>query len=138
MTEETQISLLVGLILSLPIGLYSGIIIARYSKFSELRDEALRIVRTISYMQEERKIIVSEKNDLPKLTLISSELLFRQHQKAADSIITLSAAIADTNHEAESGKTPIETYEQRYLHWQKIVRELQPSIRRIFAIAWSV
>ena len=142
MTEETQLSLIIGLILSLPIGviagLYSGLIVTRYSRFSELRNEALRIIRSINYTQEETNIVVSEKNDLPKLILISSDLLFLQHRRAADSIITLSAAVLETNQEAEYGRIPIDVYEQRYRHWQNMVRNLQPSKRKIFSITWNL
>ncbi|WP_181298256.1 hypothetical protein [Pseudomonas sp. Q2-TVG4-2] len=142
MTEEAQLSLIIGLTLSLPIGviagLYSGLIVTRYSRFSELRNEALRIIRTINYTQEEKKIVVSEKNDLPKLTLISSDLFFLKHRRAADSIVTLSAAVLETNQEAEYGRISIDVYSQRYLHWQNMVRNLQPSKRKIFAITWNL
>lgn len=142
MTEETQLSLTIGLILSLPIGviagLYSGLIVTRYSRFSDFRNEALRIIRAIDYTQEEKRIIVSKKNDLPKLILISSDLFFLQHRRAADNIVTLSAEISETNQEAEYGKISIDIYEQRYLHWQNMVRNMQPSKRNIFAVTWSL
>ena len=138
MSKETILSLILSLPLGVIGGLYSGLIVARYSRFSELRNEALRIIRTINYMQEEQKIIVSEKNDLPRLTLISSDLLFLQHRRAGNSIVTLSTAVLETNHEAEQGRVSIDDYEQRYLHWQSMVRNLQPSKRKIFALTWNL
>ncbi len=138
MSKETILSLILSLPLGVIGGLYSGLIVARYSRFSELRNEALRIIRTINYMQEEQKIIVSEKNDLPRLTLISSDLLFLQHRRAGNSIVTLSTAVLETNHEAEQGLVSIDDYEQRYLHWQSMVRNLQPSKRKIFALTWNL
>ncbi len=138
MSKETILSLILSLPLGVIGGLYSGLIVARYSRFSELRNEALRIIRTTNYMQEEQKIIVSEKNDLPRLTLISSDLLFLQHRRAGNSIVTLSTAVLETNHEAEQGLVSIDDYEQRYLHWQSMVRNLQPSKRKIFALTWNL
>ena len=136
MSKDTILSLILSLPLGVIGGLYSGLIVARYSRFSELRNEALRIIRTIDYMLEEQKIIVSKINDLPKLAIISSDLLSLQHRRAGNSIIILSTAVSETNYEAERGRIPIDVYEQRYLHWQCMVRKLQPSKRIIFAITW--
>ena len=135
--------LLLSLTSSLPIGviagLYSGLIITRYSRFTSLRSEAIRIVRTIDYMASNNNLVITRTEELPKLFLIVSDLLSLKHRKAAETLSTLNAAILESNALAERGQITSGVYDQRYLHWQKMIREMSPNKAIIFSIkSWHL
>lgn len=84
MSPETVISLLLGIPIGLVSGLYTGLIVTRYARFAELRNETLRIIRTIDFMQDGSKVDVSNDQGVPKLVLISSDLIFLGHRMAGE------------------------------------------------------
>lgn len=143
MSSENMYILLLSLTSSLPIGviagLYSGLIITRYSRFTSLRSEAIRIVRTIDHMAGNNNLDLTRTEELPKLFLIVSDLLSLKHRKAAGTLSTLNAAIMESNALAERGQIKSDEYDQRYLHWQKMIREMSPNKAIIFSIkSWHL
>lgn len=143
MSSENMFILLLSLTSSLPIGilagLYSGLIITRYSRFTSLRNEVIRIVRSINYMAGDTNLVITGLEELPKTFLISSDLLSLHHRKAADTVLTVNAAIWESNSLAERGQITSEAYGERYLHWQKMIREMAPNKAIIFSIkSWHL
>ena len=143
MSSENMYILLLSLTSSLPIGviagLYSGLIITRYSRFTSLRSEAIRIVRSIDYMASNNNLVITRTEELPKLFLIVSDLLSLKHRKAAETLSTLNTAILESNALAERGQITSDEYDQRYLHWQKMIREMSPNKVIIFSIkSWHL
>ncbi|MGZ5540701.1 MAG: hypothetical protein ACXWE3_03120 [Methylobacter sp.] len=114
--------------MSIPIGLvsglYTGLIVTRYSRFAELRNEALRIIRSIDFMETEDKVRVSNNENVPNLLNISSDLLFLKHRKAGEQVIQLLKEVSSTTHEAQVGKLNVIEYGRCHAEWQRIAREL--------------
>lgn len=85
-----------SIVTSIISGLYTGLIVTRYTRFSSLRNESLRIIRTIDCMKEKDKILITNDKDVPNLCLIGSELLFLSHKKAGDKIFKLHKEITSS------------------------------------------
>lgn len=81
MSSDSVISLLLGIPLSIITGLYSGVILSRYVRFAELRNEVLRIVRAIDFIQEPGRVLISNDQDVAKLVLIAGDLYFLKHRR---------------------------------------------------------
>jgi hypothetical protein len=124
MTFDTLLGLVLGIPVGLISGLYTGVITSRYVRFAELRTEVLRNIRTIDFMQEEAFIRISGANDLPKLHLVASDLLFLGHRKAGESVLSLLREIVETNYTASAGRMIVEEYGTLYSSWQDTARML--------------
>ena len=134
MSADSILSLLLGIPIGIISGLYTGIIVTRYARFAELRNETLRIIRSIDFVHEAPKILVSNDQDVSKLALIASDLFFLSHRTAGEKVNELSKNIPATNYEARSGRISIGEYGDRYSRWQTIARELPPSKRVIWSL----
>lgn len=132
-------SLFISVVTSVISGIYSGLIVARYTRFSDLRSEVLRVIRSINYMDEGNGIVsISGVSDLSKLHLVKSDLFFLKHIDAAHMISTLIDAINKTNIDASAGRLLIHDYEERYQKWQFIARTLSPQKKEIFGFGWKL
>lgn len=127
MSSDTIISLLLGIPLSIITGLYSGAILSRYVRFSELRNETLRIIRTIDFMQEADGVSISKTDDIAKLILISSDLYFLKHRKAAQTVNAIRSDIDEISRHASIGRLKVGAFEQNYSNWQYMARTLSPN-----------
>lgn len=127
MSNDSIISLFLGIPIGIISGLYTGIIVTRYARFAELRNEALRIIRSIDFMQESSSIQISNDHDVSKLILISSDMFFLRHIKAGELVSQLSQQIQSTNNEARYGRINISDYSNRYASWQTSARNLPPN-----------
>ena len=127
MSTDTVISLLLGIPLSIITGLYSGAILSRYVRFSELRNEVLRIIRKIDFTQEQHGLSISKNDDVAKLILISSDLYFLKHRKAAETVNSIRAEIDEISMNASIGRLKVGAFEQNYSNWQHMARTLPPN-----------
>lgn len=100
MSSESIASLLLGFVL----GLYGGVVIARYSRFAELRNEVLRVIRSIDFIQEQNGVVITNVDDVPKLMLVVSDLLFLKHRKAADVVSAIRSDIDEISIHSKSRK----------------------------------
>jgi hypothetical protein len=107
MSNDSIISLFLGIPIGIISGLYTGIIVTRYARFAELRNEALRIIRSIDFMQESSFIQINNDHDVSRLILISSDMVFLRHSKAGELVNQLSKEIQSTNIAARSGQINI-------------------------------
>lgn len=82
--------LLMALIPGTAAGYYSGLLMAKLSKFNALKYEALRAIRSINYMGDasNTQIISSDKSE--ELHLIASELFLLKHKGAGISLMQVS------------------------------------------------
>lgn len=127
MSYDIIISLLLGIPLSIITGLYSGAILSRYVRFADLRNETLRIIRTMDFMQKSEGVFISKTDDVAKLILISSDLYFLKHQTAAAIVNTIRADIDEISMHARVGRLKVEAFEQNYSNWQNMARTLPPN-----------
>ncbi len=136
MQSDTIISLILALPIGVITGLYSGLIVSRYIRFSDLRNELLRIIRSIDFVQEEKHIYIFNDQDIVKIPLIASDLFFLQHKKAGEIVCDLRKAIDQTKILAIAGEMDISMYEEAYSQWQKMANKLPPNRLVLFSL-WS-
>ena len=134
MSLDSIISVLLSIPVGLVSGLYTGLIVTRYARFAELRSEALRVIRSVDFMPDDQGVHLSRHEDVPKLLLISSDLLFLQHKKAGEQMAQLFQQISTTNHETQSGKVSSSEYSAHHDKWQEMARSLPPSKRVLWAL----
>lgn len=127
MSYETIISFFLGIPIGLVSGLYTGLIVTRYARFAELRNETLRIIRSIDYMETETSVIVSNDENVSNLLNVASDLLFLRHQKAGEQVSQLLKDISSTTRDAQVGRVNVVEYGCQHSIWQKVARELPPN-----------
>lgn len=79
---------IINLVMSLVTGGYMGIVVSKAVAFSNIKKEALRIVRTVDTMGP-NGYVFHRTDDLGTLLLISSELRGLKHPEAADVVHTV-------------------------------------------------
>jgi hypothetical protein len=136
MSLDSVLSLLIGIPIGLISGLYTGLIVTRYARFAELRNEALRIIRAIDYMEEGDFVSISNNEDVPKLINVASDLLFLKHKKAGESVCEIHKDISEKTSEAIIGKINVSEFGESHSKWQKIARDL-PGSKLIFWSLWG-
>lgn len=119
--------LLLGIPLSIITGLYSGAILSRYVRFAELRNETLRVIRRIEFIQEANRVFISNSDDIAKLSLIPSDLYFLNHRKAAETVSAIRSDIDEISMHASIGRLKTDAFEQNYSNWQNMARTLPPN-----------
>jgi len=131
MLSDTVISLLASIPIGIATGGYSSLIVAKYSRFANLKNEALRIIRGIEFIGNEEKLELSYAPKRENLSLIASELFFLGHREAGEKISEIDNDLSNKIYLAENGKIGIKEFESSYNSWQK-------SARTIFARKWPL
>ncbi|MBH1816811.1 hypothetical protein JAK53_10595 [Stenotrophomonas maltophilia] len=131
---------LLALILSLPIGiaggLYSSLIVTKYARFSELRAEALRIIRSIRFVGDDNKLEIFEPNNLNSMALIASDLAGLGHETACETVLEIYNAILYSNSATIAGEMRPTNYMDAYADWQRRTREISPNKRIYLPWGW--
>jgi hypothetical protein len=127
MSNESLLALLLSFPIGIISGLYSSLVVTKYARFSELRREALRIMRSINYIGDDTQMIVSEPSNLSSLTLVASDLYSLGHLSAGDKINLLHDIIIGANISVASGSLSPKAYMSQHSDWQLQVREVGPN-----------
>lgn len=133
-THESVLTLIYGALIGILSGIYSGVIVSRYTRFAELRNEVLRIIRSIRYISEESKITITNDDNVSMLVLISSDLFFLKHKKSAERVNLISSQIIEASYKASYGKLNYDEYDKLILDCQFLARNL-PATK---AVLWSL
>ncbi|MGY1425223.1 hypothetical protein [Lysobacter sp. A289] len=136
MSKESLVSLLLSLPIGIVSGLYSSLIVTKYARFSELRREALRIIRSINYIGDDTKLQVTEPSNLSALSLIASDLYGLGHRAAGDTISSLYDIILGASMAASSGFITPAAYMTQHGDWQRRAREIGPNKRIYLPWGW--
>jgi hypothetical protein len=122
---------LIALILSVPVGiisgLYSGLLVARYQRFSDLRSQVLRIIREIDFVDQNSQINLPRRREVPELSLIAGDFIFLQHAKAGKRTLCLQKEISEALYLASIGKLDYQAFEKQHSCWQDAARRLRPN-----------
>lgn len=136
MSIDSFVSLLLGIPIGLVSGLYTGLIVTRYARFAELRNEVLRVIRIIDFMENNGSVDIRHDQDVPKLHLIASDLLFLGHHAAGEQTLKLVQDMSNTNYSASRGKVSIQEYGKKYSEWQATARQL-PGSKLVLWSLWG-
>jgi hypothetical protein len=127
--------LLMALVPGTAAGYYSGLLMAKQSKFNSLKYEALRIVRGINYIGDDEKTQILRSDRVDDLHLIAFELLQLKHTNAGTAVLRISNeildAIASCNHATCSAKS----LSQQIKAWQEQLREMR--VDKNFYLPWG-
>ncbi|WP_206861296.1 hypothetical protein [Lysobacter changpingensis] len=114
-------------------GYYFGLLMAKQAKFNALKHEALRCVRVIDYMGDERRTDFQHTERVKELHLIASELFHLKHRGAGEKLLIIVRQVTDLI--ASSREVPVETTASNFARWQKELRALRPGWR--FILPWG-
>lgn len=134
MSQEGWIALLMGVPVGIISGLYSGLIVARYQRFSELRARLLRIIREIDFIGDEKRITFPARKDVPELTPIASDFFFLQHTDAGEQTLRLQTAIKEAIYLGSLGRIDSELFGEKFLEWQEGGRRLKPNVLQLLRL----
>jgi len=127
MSPESIISIIVSVPIGLISGLYAGLVVARYQRFSDLRFQAKRIVLELGCSVENDHMIFPKRSDTPEFYAIASDLLFLKHRKAAEVLLRLNSQIYETIQHAKMGRINFGTYQDHLLSWQLSINAISPN-----------
>ncbi|HDH0725660.1 hypothetical protein [Klebsiella aerogenes] len=113
----------INLLMSLATGGYMGIVISKAVAFSNIKKEALRIVRTIDTLGPNGAVFHKTEN-VTTLLLLSSELLGLKHKKAAG---VINKVFIDINKEIFSPSLDSSIRDEILADAQKNIRNLPAS-----------
>lgn len=138
--QTMSLESLLALILSLPIGiaggLYSSLIVTKYARFSELRAEALRIIRSIRFVGDDNKLEIFEPNNLDSMALVASDLAGLGHEAACETVLEIYNVILHSNSATIAGEMRPTNYMDAYADWQRRTREISPNKRIYLPWGW--
>lgn len=119
------------LFLSIPIALatsaYVTVVHSRYSKFQELKKEALRVIRSIDFIQEGQTLKIFNNEEVKNLVLVSSDLISLGHLNAAILINEIQSYIHEISIHSQAGRLNADVFNINFSQWQKMVREMSPN-----------
>ncbi|MCD9088693.1 hypothetical protein [Stenotrophomonas sp. SY1] len=136
MSEESLLALLLSLPIGIVSGLYSSLIVTKYARFSELRWEALRIIRSINFIGDDTQLEVTEPSNLSSLPLIASDLYGLGHRAAGSTINSLYDIILGANIAIASGAITPAAYMSQHEDWQRQSGEISPNKRIYLPWGW--
>ncbi|MDX6910734.1 hypothetical protein SJZ84_07840 [Hafnia paralvei] len=113
----------INLLMSLATGGYMGIVVSKAVAFSNIKKEALRIVRTIDTLGPNGAVFHKTEN-VTTLLLLSSELLGLKHKKAAG---VINKVFIDINKEIFSPSLDSSIRDKILADAQKNIRNLPAS-----------
>ncbi|WP_312400739.1 hypothetical protein [Stenotrophomonas indicatrix] len=136
MSNESLFALLLSLPIGVVSGLYSSLIVTKYARFSELRREALRIIRSINFVGDNEGAQIIEPDNLDALALIASDLIGLGHDAAGKEANRIYDVILSSNAAALAGAISAKRYLHLHASWQQQVRCLGPNKRIYLPWGW--
>jgi hypothetical protein len=116
-------------------GYYSGLLMAKLSKFNTLKYEALRAIRSINYMGDDQRTQILQSDKAEDLYLIASELLSLRHKKAGMTVTLVGKDLLNAIAACKSSSYAAEKLQTQISEWQRQIREINPSKR--FFLPWG-
>jgi hypothetical protein len=128
MSNESIISLLIGIPLGVISGVFSGLLVARYQRFAELRFQSKKIVLEIDFIWEGDRMNFPGRSTASDFSPIVSDLLFLKHRRAAGVLLRLYSEVASSIQGAQAGSIGYEEFERLYISWQQSIRAMSPNL----------
>ncbi|WP_267106137.1 hypothetical protein [Xanthomonas sacchari] len=116
-------------------GYYSGLLMAKLSKFNALKYEALRAVRSVNYMGDDQGTQILRSDKVEDLHLIASELLSLRHKTAGMTVVAVSNDLLNAIAACETSSYDAKKLQAQLTAWQGQLRAIKPSMR--FFLPWG-
>jgi hypothetical protein len=128
--SDTVIGAALGVLLSIPfafyLSLYAGLVVARASRFEELRYEFIRILQSLEWPPNCRTFQLTGGHRSYDIVLISSDLIPLGHTTASESVMKIGSEISDELNRRTNFMTS-EQMQARFDHWMAAARTMKPS-----------
>jgi hypothetical protein len=128
---ELTLAIIISLVTGVLAGLYSGLIVARISRFEELRNEIKRIILGFEFVYDGQTLELSTKRDPGALVNASSDLIAFGHEAAGNVSLSI-------YHEMSTVlNVPGATYKMAecgFSQWQDSCREMKPNMKVILSL----
>lgn len=128
---DITINILIGILAGVVAGIHSGTIVARMSKFEEIRNQIKRIVWNIDFTYSSGKPTITPNKKISELIFLSSDLYALKHPTAGKQVSILQNTILST---LQSPPKEFEQMNELYSEWQKVCRNIKPNYRVIFSL----
>lgn len=135
MTDTFVYDLVMALIPGTIAGYYSGLLMAKQTKFNSLKHEALRCIRSVNYVGDDKSTQFQKHERLEDLHLVASELLHLKHRRAGEKVLNISYEAGNMVASFEPARIDVATVRENMEKWQKQIRELRPGLR--FLLPWG-
>jgi DNA polymerase III delta subunit len=135
MTNNFASDLMMALVPGTVAGYYAGLLTAKQSKFSALKSEALRCVRSINYIGDEQQTDLHKTERSEELYLIASEFLQLKHRRAGENLLTIAGEVAKLVASCQMSSVPVQGVMSNITQWQERIRALRPGLR--FFLPWG-
>lgn len=116
-------------------GYYSGLLMAKLSKFNALKYEAFRVVRSINYIGDDQSTQILRSDKVEDLHLIAAELFSLKHQSAGKQVMAVSNELLNAVASCENVGYSVEKFKAQISDWQGRLRAIKPSRR--FFLPWG-
>ncbi|WP_295843547.1 hypothetical protein [uncultured Xanthomonas sp.] len=116
-------------------GYYSGLLIAKLSKFNALKYEALRAVRSVNHMGDDQGTQILRSDKVEDLHLIASELFSLQHKTAGMTVMAVSNDLLNAIAACETSSYDAKKLQAQLTARQGQLRAIKPSMR--FFLPWG-
>lgn len=127
--SETLLGLILGLCCSIPLGfylsLYSGLIVARWAHFEDLRYQLIRILQCIDWPPDTNTFRLTGGYRLFDITLIAGDLFALGHSKGGDTVLRIEHLIS-TELNRVSPFLEGETKDREFSRWLRLARTMRP------------
>ncbi len=127
--QKIIISFFVNIFFAILAGIYSGLVVARFSRFEELRNEVKRIIHGIDYISTEVDLLkIIPKKEPSEILSISSDFLALGHKEAGE---LASLIMSELSTFRSLPSTKYEQFNEGYIRWQKLCRKMKPNLKVI-------
>lgn len=127
---ETILGVLLGLLLSIPVGfylsLYGGLVVARWARFEELRYELIRILQCIEWPPGTKGFLLLGGHRTYDITLISADLFALGHAKAGNIAAHIESEVSKGLSQYSAFLTS-EQKDKQFTEWMRKARTMRPS-----------
>jgi hypothetical protein len=127
---ELTLSIVISLITGVLAGLYSGLVVARISRFEELRNEIKRIILGFEFMYDGKTLQLSMKRNVGEIVHASCDLIGFGHKAAGEAALSIHGEIS----KVLCLPTTYQAVESGFAQWQKSCRELRPNMKVILSL----
>jgi len=128
---DISITIMISVLTGVIAGIHSGIVVARMSKFEEVRNQIKRIIWNIDFMYSSDKPEIITRKDISELTFLSSDFYALKHPCAGEQTSILQSEIYKV---LNSPPNKFEKMNELYSEWQETCRNLKPGYRVIFSL----
>ncbi|MAK56545.1 MAG: hypothetical protein CML17_12000 [Pusillimonas sp.] len=124
---QFNLNLFSGIVAGVISGVYSGLIMARIARFYEVKAQALRLVRRIDFVINNKGLTFTRPMKQGELSLLAAELIQLQHRSAAKRFFEIDIQITTIQHGAKAHGQHANVIHELYRGWQKLIREASPN-----------